>query len=85
MIDASRFLADLHQLRSFGATGTGVVRPAYSAPDLLARDWLAGRHFRQRSRKVDKLGKGDKAAKRIFSVRKRLLEWNKKPPTKPQN
>ena len=28
MIDANRFLADLHQLRSFGATGTGVV-PAW--------------------------------------------------------
>ena len=43
MIDASRFLADLHQLRSFGATGTGVVRPAFSPPDILARDWLAAR------------------------------------------
>jgi N-carbamoyl-L-amino-acid hydrolase len=43
MIDASRFLADLHQLRSFGATGSGVVRPAFSPPDILARDWLAAR------------------------------------------
>ena len=43
MIDANRFLADLHQLRSFGATGTGVVRPAFSPPDILARDWLAAR------------------------------------------
>lgn len=43
MIDTSRFLADLHQLRRFGAQGTGVVRPAYSTADLDARDWLAGR------------------------------------------
>ena len=43
MIDANRFLADLHQLRSFGATGTGVVRPAFSPPDIVARDWLAAR------------------------------------------
>jgi N-carbamoyl-L-amino-acid hydrolase len=43
VIDTSRFLSDLHHLRSFGAQGTGVVRPAYSAPDLAARDWLAGR------------------------------------------
>ena len=43
MIDTSRFLSDLHHLRSFGAQGTGVVRPAYSAPDLAARDWLAER------------------------------------------
>jgi len=42
-IDAARFLADLHALRGFGASGVGkgVVRPAYSAPDLAARDWLA--------------------------------------------
>ncbi len=43
MIDAARFLADLHQLRSFGAVRTGVIRPAFSAPDIAARDWLAGR------------------------------------------
>ncbi|WP_103255982.1 hydantoinase/carbamoylase family amidase [Tabrizicola aquatica] len=43
MIDPSRFLSDLHQLRRFGAEGRGVVRPAFSAPDLAARDWLAGR------------------------------------------
>lgn len=43
MIDSARFLADLHHLRSFGAQGSGVVRPAFSAPDLAARDWLAGR------------------------------------------
>lgn len=43
MIDPSRFLSDLHHLRRFGAQGTGVIRPAYSMPDLAARDWLAGR------------------------------------------
>ncbi len=43
MIDAARFLADLHHLRRFGATGAGVVRPAFSAPDIAARDWLATR------------------------------------------
>ncbi|MEP4246413.1 hydantoinase/carbamoylase family amidase [Tateyamaria sp.] len=43
MIDPNRFLPDLHKLRSFGASGVskGVVRPAYSEPDLAARDWLA--------------------------------------------
>jgi N-carbamoyl-L-amino-acid hydrolase len=42
-IDGARFLADLHKLRSFGAVGVGkgVVRPAYSAPDVTARGWLA--------------------------------------------
>ena len=43
MIDPSRFLSDLRQLRQFGAQGTGVIRPAYSMSDLAARDWLAGR------------------------------------------
>ncbi|MEO0939276.1 MAG: hydantoinase/carbamoylase family amidase [Pseudomonadota bacterium] len=41
MVDAARFLKDLKTLRSFGAEGTGVVRPAYSAPDIAARRWLA--------------------------------------------
>lgn len=44
-IDPARFLADLHRLRGFGASGVGrgVVRPAYSDPDIAARRWLAGR------------------------------------------
>ncbi|XDA98060.1 Zn-dependent hydrolase [Sulfitobacter sp. LCG007] len=43
--DPRRFLADLHSLRSFGASGVGkgVVRPAFSAADIAARRWLAGR------------------------------------------
>jgi N-carbamoyl-L-amino-acid hydrolase len=40
-IDPTRLLADLHHLRSFGQQGTGVVRPAFSAPDIAAREWLA--------------------------------------------
>jgi len=44
-VDAARFLADLHQLRAFGASGTGkgVVRPAFSEADIAARRWLAAR------------------------------------------
>lgn len=44
-IDPSRFLADLHVLRGFGASGIGkgVVRPAYSEADIAARDWLTQR------------------------------------------
>lgn len=42
-VDGQRFLANLHKLRSFGASGVGkgVVRPAYSGPDTAARAWLA--------------------------------------------
>lgn len=44
-LDPERFLADLRQLQMFGASGDGkgVVRPAYSEADMVARDWLAGR------------------------------------------
>ena len=45
MINTDRFLSDLHELRSFGASGVGkgVVRPAYSGPDIAARRWLSER------------------------------------------
>jgi beta-ureidopropionase / N-carbamoyl-L-amino-acid hydrolase len=42
-IDPDRLLTDLKQLRSFGATGPGVVRLALSPVDLASRRWLAGR------------------------------------------
>lgn len=44
-INPQRFLADLHTLRSFGASGVGkgVVRPAYSAVEIASRRWLASR------------------------------------------
>ncbi|MBL8707707.1 MAG: Zn-dependent hydrolase [Rhodospirillaceae bacterium] len=42
-IDAARLLADLGALRRFGAVGTGVVRPAFSAEDMAARRWLQAR------------------------------------------
>ncbi|HEY4298250.1 MAG TPA: Zn-dependent hydrolase [Paraburkholderia sp.] len=42
-IDPDRLLADLKRLRSFGATGPGVVRLALSPVDLAAREWLARR------------------------------------------
>ena len=43
-IDARRLLADLRQLRSIGAQGIGVVRPAFSAKDMEARRWLKSRY-----------------------------------------
>jgi N-carbamoyl-L-amino-acid hydrolase len=44
-VNGDRFLKDLHDLRSFGASGVGkgVVRPAYSDADIAAREWLAER------------------------------------------
>lgn len=42
-VNPDRFLADLHHLRSFGASGVGkgVVRRAYSDADIASRRWLA--------------------------------------------
>ncbi len=42
-VNHTRFLADLHKLREFGASGVGkgVIRPAYSEADIDARKWLA--------------------------------------------
>ncbi|WP_407491713.1 hydantoinase/carbamoylase family amidase [Pseudooceanicola sp. MF1-13] len=45
-VNPDRFLADLHHLRSIGASGVGkgVVRPAFSDPDITARKWLADQY-----------------------------------------
>ena len=59
LINAERLLADLHHLRSFGASGVGkgVVRPAYSVPDIAARRWLAARFAEAGLRvQVDEMG-----------------------------
>lgn len=42
-INPTRLLEDLAHLRGIGASGTGVVRPAFSSQDLEARRWLQGR------------------------------------------
>lgn len=42
-INPDRLLEDLRTLRSIGTCGTGVVRPAFSAEDIAARQWLAER------------------------------------------
>jgi beta-ureidopropionase / N-carbamoyl-L-amino-acid hydrolase len=43
-IHPQRLLADLRALRSIGAQGPGVVRPAFSATDMEARRWLKHRY-----------------------------------------
>jgi N-carbamoyl-L-amino-acid hydrolase len=43
-IDPDRLLADLRHLRSIGAQGRGVVRPAFSDKDMEARRWLKRRY-----------------------------------------
>ncbi|HLX81816.1 MAG TPA: hydantoinase/carbamoylase family amidase [Burkholderiales bacterium] len=43
-IDPDRLLSDLRHLRSIGAQGRGVVRPAFSPKDMEARRWLKDRY-----------------------------------------
>ena len=43
-INPARLLSDLRHLRSIGAQGRGVVRPAFSAKDMEARRWLQSRY-----------------------------------------
>ena len=43
-IQPERLLADLRNLRTIGAQGRGVVRPAFSARDMEARRWLKTRY-----------------------------------------
>jgi N-carbamoyl-L-amino-acid hydrolase len=43
-INPERLLHDLRHLRSIGATGTGVVRPAFTEKDMEARYWLKARY-----------------------------------------
>ena len=40
-INGTRFLEDLDALREFGKQGIGVIRPAFSEPDIASRRWLA--------------------------------------------
>ncbi len=42
-IDGERMLADLDELTAIATCGRGVHRPAYTADDVRAREWLAGR------------------------------------------
>ena len=39
-VDGDRLLSDLRALRTIGAQGRGVVRPAFSTADMQARRWL---------------------------------------------
>lgn len=43
-IDPDRLLSDLRHLRSIGAQGKGVVRPAFSPKDMEARRWLKAKY-----------------------------------------
>lgn len=51
-------------------------------PPKFARGYLAGRHFAQREKTLDGDGRKDSVTDKVFSIRKRLLRWNKIPAVK---
>ena len=57
----------------------GWLQRLLKRPPGFARDYLAGKQFAQRERSLDAPAEDDKVTERIFSVRKRLLRWNRIP------
>lgn len=48
-------------------------------PPRPVREFLAGHHYRQRERDLDDGSEDNAAVEKIFSIRKRLLRWNRLP------
>ena len=57
----------------------GWLQRLLKRPPSFARDYLAGKQFAQRERKLDVPTREDKVTEKIFSVRKRILRWNRIP------
>ena len=55
----------------------GWLQRLLKRPPGFARNYLAGKQFAQRERSLDKPQRDDKVSEKIFSVRKRLLRWNR--------
>lgn len=56
----------------------GWLQRLLKRPPAKARDYLAGKQFRRREVALDEEGE-DRVIETIFSIRKRLLRWNRKP------
>jgi hypothetical protein len=57
----------------------GWLQRLLKRPPAFARDYLAGEKFGQRERALDKPPAERNFTKKIFSVRKRLIRWNRVP------
>ena len=57
----------------------GWLQRLLKRPPRIARDYLAGDKFRQRERPLDGSGDERRLTETIFSVRKRLIRWNRVP------
>ena len=57
----------------------GWLQRLLKRPPGFARDYLAGKEFAQRERSLDAPAREDKVTEKFFSVRKRVLRWNRIP------
>ena len=57
----------------------GWLQRLLKRPPAAARDYLAGKQFRQRERDLDEDDGDDAVTEKIFSIRRRLLRWNRVP------
>ena len=57
----------------------GWLQRLLKRPPGFARDYLAGKQFRQRERKLDDDLDESEAIEKFFSIRKRILRWNRVP------
>ena len=57
----------------------GWLQRLLKRPPGFARDYLAGKQFRQRERNLDADLDEDRAIDKFFSIRKRVLRWNRIP------
>ena len=57
----------------------GWLQRLLKRPPTIARDYLAGKQFIQRERDLDDESTDDGMSEKIFSVRRRLLRWNRVP------
>jgi len=70
---------DLSPKRESKGFRYGWLQRLLKRPPPFARDFLSGKQFRQRQRKLDGDRGDDKVTENIFAIRKRLLNWNKVP------
>ncbi|QNN65535.1 sulfotransferase [Sphingomonas rhizophila] len=57
----------------------GWLQRLLKRPPAFARNYLAGKKFRQREMALDGKSGDDAVTEKIFSIRKRILRWNKVP------
>ena len=68
---------DFKPKRASYAVKFGWLQRLLKRPPQAVREFMAGQHYRQREKSLDE--DDNVAIEKIFSIRKRLLRWNRKP------